>query len=243
MDATSLCSIPLIDFSPFLVDDDEEEEEENKARRREERRAVARQIDEVNRTHGFLALINFGITEGERREAFAHALELFDLPDEYKRKALPRIDPTSYVGYAPIRSERLNASRPPEMKEAYNLRFPPAWENRYEGCPRVARGDEPVASDPFERFWENVWLPKFRFLARRFAVACAVALRLDDEDFFARTLERFDLCTVRMLHYPPCDWDETTASHVHDPSSIQTALRIGEHTDFGKQKNTQSWRY
>eukprot|EP00977_Amphora_coffeiformis_P006097 scaffold1323_cov160-Amphora_coffeaeformis.AAC.2 len=217
-DANALCSIPLIDFSPFLLDDDDDH------RLLERKRSVALQIDEVNRSHGFLALINFGITEEERTQAFCHVAELFALPDEYKRTTLPRIAPETNLGYAPLQSERLNRSRPPEMKEAFNVKFPPAWKNDYQHCP-----------DPetFGRFWDNVWLPKFQALARRFAVACAMALHLDDDNFFAQTLEHFDLCTLRMLHYPTCDWEEAIAQKVHDPSTTKTALRIGEHTDFG----------
>ena len=213
------CSIPLIDFSPFLVDDDQVDDQV-----RERQRAVARQIDEVNRNHGFLALINFGITEEERTQAFGYTAALFDLPDDYKRTQLPRIEPSTNLGYAPVQSERLNTSRPPEMKEAFNIKFPPAWKNDYEHCCR-----QPEDAESFGKFWDDVWLPKFQTLARRFAVACAMALQLD-AFFFTRNLERFDRCTLRSLHYPPCDWDDDAG---HDPSTTKTALRIGEHTDFG----------
>ena len=81
-----------------------------------------------------------------------------------------------------------------------------------------------------------MWLPKVQILALRFAVACAMALEFEREehDFFARHLQQFDLCTVRLLHYPPCDWQQEANNDDKDANgNTKTALRIGEHTDFG----------
>ena len=58
--------------------------------------------------------------------------------------------------------------------------------------------------------------------AKRYAVAAALALDLP-RDFFSKTLQQLDLCTLRFLHYPalpPSEEDELI-------------LRAGEHTDFG----------
>jgi len=43
---------------------------------------------------------------------------------------------------------------------------------------------------------------------RRILLACALALRLPLEDgrFFEKTFSRWDQCTLRFLHFPPCDF-------------------------------------
>ena len=63
--------------------------------------------------------------------------------------------------------------------------------------------------------------------ARRYALACALALGLE-LDYFVRTLARMDCCTLRFLHYPPC-----AAPTAADGVVEATPIRVGEHTDFG----------
>eukprot|EP00594_Rhizosolenia_setigera_P011856 CAMPEP_0178969284 /NCGR_PEP_ID=MMETSP0789-20121207/18763_1 /TAXON_ID=3005 /ORGANISM="Rhizosolenia setigera, Strain CCMP 1694" /LENGTH=220 /DNA_ID=CAMNT_0020655385 /DNA_START=378 /DNA_END=1040 /DNA_ORIENTATION=+ len=61
-----------------------------------------------------------------------------------------------------------------------------------------------------------------------------MALGLDDDelDYFSKTLEKKDLCTLRMIHYPPCiDYQET--ENDEKDSKDEVAIRVGEHTDFG----------
>ena len=68
--------------------------------------------------------------------------------------------------------------------------------------------------------------------ARRYSLACAVALGVE-ADFFARTLERMDLCTCRFLHYPPCVSPGEAGAAAADLDLGSTPIRVGEHTDFG----------
>ena len=206
-------TIPLIDFSPFRVDEGVLDGKEPT----EPQISVAKEIDKVCRMHGFLALTNFGISAEERDLLFAESEKLFSLPPDAKQK-LTLINPSTNTGYAPILTERLNRSRPPEMKEAFNFRFPPKHVNPLENCPK-SLGD----------LVENVMIPKYQDLARRFAVACAIALDIPESDFFSRTLRDFDSTAIRMLHYPPCDWHDSMSN----PGDVSQALRIGEHTDFG----------
>lgn len=102
--------------------------------------------------------------------------------------------------------------------QAFNFRFPPHHVNPLTNCP-------PSLSN----LVEQVLLPKYRNLAKRFATACAVALDFPETDFFSRHLNGFDLATLRMLHYPPCDWDDSMSQ----VGNVSQALRINEHTDFG----------
>ena len=81
-------------------------------------------------------------------------------------------------------------------------------------------------SDMAESFWD-----KLREPSRRIFIACALALKLPKEDvrFFEKTFVKWDQCTLRFLHFPPCDFTPGES----DGSEAKAQLRIGEHTDFG----------
>lgn len=176
---------------------------------------TAAAIDAACRDHGFVQVINFGLTPALSLKAFDVASELFALPEAHKKSRLKRITPETNTGYAPRGHERLNRSRPADLKEAYNV-----------GWPRLERNDFGGTPETFEATAGALW-SVLELAARRYALACAVALGVE-ADFFSRALVRFDLCTLRMLHYPPCD--APTPEH-GDPAI--TPLRVGEHTDFG----------
>lgn len=201
--------IPLVDFGSFLVEEGVIVGKDPTPAQQ----TVAQQLDVVCRSHGFLCLTNFGMSEALRDRIFAVSKELFDLPNKEER--LARIRPQTNTGYAPFRSENINRARPPELKEAFNLRFPPKNTNDFKGCvpSLIDLKDEMLA------FYQD--------LAHRYGMACALALKLPPR-YFADTLYDFDLCTVRMLHYPPCNWEETARG-----GETSKPLRIGEHTDFG----------
>jgi hypothetical protein len=110
--------------------------------------------------------------------------------------------------------------------KAFNFRFPPQHVNPLTNCPQS-----------LSILVEQVLLPKYRDLAKRFAIACAVALEFPETDFFSRHLQGFDLATLRMLHYPPCDWDDSMSQ----VGNVSQALRINEHTDFGLFVRTYYW--
>lgn len=76
-------------------------------------------------------------------------------------------------------------------------------------------------------FWD-----KLKESARRLFLACALALKLPNEDmrFFEKTFTSWNQCTLRFLHFPPCDF---TPGESDGASAKKSQLRIGEHTDFG----------
>jgi isopenicillin N synthase-like dioxygenase len=203
---TTAASIPTIDFSPFLENRGVVVNEEPT----KEQLEVAKSIDHACREHGFIYIQNFGLTPELCQEAFQASASLFDIKDKTK---LSRFNPQTNMGFSPFQSESLNRSRPAELKEAFNVRFPPTHCNDLTGCP------EGYAS-VVDRLQATL-----KEAARRYAMACALALGLPTT-FFSSTLEAFDLCTIRMLHYPPCDFDATS-------EQVDKPLRIGEHTDFG----------
>ena len=205
----TVAEIPIIDFSPFQKDEGVVVNDPPTKGQLQ----VAKEIDAACRLHGFLFLANFGLEDEEREKTFQASADLFDLDESHKVSVLKRIKPEDNTGYAPMRSESLNRSRPPEMKEAFNIRFPPAHKNDLRGCP-----------DSFVEASQTL-LNVMRKAAQRYSLACALALGLP-VDFFSSALEEFNLCTIRFLHAPPCDFDSTS-------EELGMPVRVGEHTDFG----------
>lgn len=88
-------------------------------------RAAAAAIDAACRDHGFLLLSNMEPISPELvRRAFGASRALFALPEAAKLGGLVRIQPETNSGYAPFGTERLNSSRGPDQKEAFNVRRP-----------------------------------------------------------------------------------------------------------------------
>ena len=139
--------------------------------------------------------------------------EFFDMPIETKVDVCRPLKPIDNMGYSPYKTESTNPSRPPELKEAFNVRFSPAHKNDYRGCP----GGYDVMVEEMHSV--------LRKAAHRCALACALALELPI-DFFLETLVTMDLCTIRFLHCSPCDIEMTSVS-------TDQSLRVGEHTVFG----------
>ncbi|KAL1515509.1 hypothetical protein AB1Y20_002131 [Prymnesium parvum] len=206
-------AVPVIDLAPFLIDEGCVVGDAPTP----SQLATAAAIDRACRDHGFLFLQQFG-SESQNAAAFAAAQRLFSLPEAHKAGEMKRVSPRTNTGYSPLRSESLNKSRAAENKEAFNVR---ARANRFDGCP--AGFEEAAAA-----LWETA-----EFTARRYAMASALALGLP-LDFFSRTLERMDLCTLRFLHYPPCDEHaEGVPPDEEGEDGRLPPLRVGEHTDFG----------
>eukprot|EP00178_Gracilaria_changii_P020094 TRINITY_DN582_c0_g1_i1.p2 TRINITY_DN582_c0_g1~~TRINITY_DN582_c0_g1_i1.p2 ORF type:complete len:205 (+),score=36.21 TRINITY_DN582_c0_g1_i1:839-1453(+) len=65
-------------------------------------------------------------------------------------------------------------------------------------------------------------------IARQFAVACALALKLPPHHL-SHMLQTLDLATLRLLHYPPCEFVAGHSTGEHPTA----AIRVGEHSDYG----------
>lgn len=204
-------NVPSVDFSPFMVNEGVVVAQTPTQGQLD----VAEAIDKACRLHGFLYLTNFGLSREERDDAFAASRQLFALSNETKADSLRRLGTTDNMGYAPYQSESHNPARPPELSEKFGVRFPPVHVNDFRACPESF-----VASS-------HLLLRVMKDACRRYALACALALGLDDTHFFAKTFQTMNQCTVRYLHAPPCDFNGTSGTDLDRP------LRISEHTDFG----------
>mmetsp|Transcript_30137 Transcript_30137/g.70306 ORF Transcript_30137/g.70306 Transcript_30137/m.70306 type:complete len:344 (+) Transcript_30137:74-1105(+) len=205
--------VPVVDFGPFLADEGITVGEAATAAQKE----VAEELDKACRHHGFVCLRDCGGQELAEAvgEAFAAAKQLFSLAEEEKSTLRP-LEPVTNAGFAGFGKEKLNRKRGFDLKEAFNVRracF--SEEGFFEGCPQ---GFEAAA----KRLWEALEVAAIRYCKQ-----CALALNLED-DFFSKHFKKWDLSTLRFLHYPPTM--EAGDDGLLDPSQ---AIRVGEHTDFG----------
>ena len=186
--------LPVLDLAPFAGGDDDAQ------------RTVARALDAACRDHGFVALRNVGVDRALLAAAWNASEALFAMKSEDKARLEPWAAATNR-GYSPPGRERLNARRKTrEPKEAFNVK---GAGNQYDAAPST-----------FGAVADELWRVLVVEAAKRYAVAAALALDLP-RDFFSKTLQQLDLCTLRFLHYPAL------------PPSPEELLRAGEHTDFG----------
>jgi isopenicillin N synthase-like dioxygenase len=201
--------LPLVDFRPFnedvgVVVGDEPTPDQLK---------VAQQIDAACRDDGFLLLANFGLDAALQQRAFAASKELFAQTPEQKAGLAKHVAATN-IGFAPFKTEVTGGgSRAPDLKEAFNVRSRHIFDNCFDNCP-----------PSYEPMTDALWDAAHR-AAVRYVLACELAAGVE-RGFFLRCFERFDLSTMRFLHYPPCE--------VPGPAAGPTgSLRVAEHTDFG----------
>lgn len=212
--------IPFVNFAPFLSLNENDIASPSTTVLSPEQTQTAKEIHSACVQHGFVCLRNTGIPKYILERTFQSAKILFDLDHEVKNGTLKQISPSTNTGYVGFGKEALNKNRKPDLKEAFNVRNTSHAKGDFVGTP-----------ESFEEDATNLWNETKR-LGSRFAVCCAVALGLD-LDFFSKTLEEMDLCTMRMLHYPPLDGlDNEELTRLCDDGTSH-AIRLGEHTDFG----------
>lgn len=218
MTAATTCDIPSINLQPFFEDKGVVIGQDPTP----DQRQVAATIHQACQEHGFVHVTNFGLTKEMGDRLFAASKDLFDNPN--KSNDYQPWSPVSNTGFSPYRNESLNANRPPDLKEAFNLRFPPAWTNHLDKTPeRFRQVVEKVDGDSTTTIFTLL-----QTIAHRYGLACAVALGVKP-DSFVKTLQKYDMCTLRFLHYPPCEFDSTDGAS----TTTQLPVRAGEHTDYG----------
>ncbi len=198
--------IPVIDFALFREGDTSQ------------RSAIAAEIYRACHEIGFMYLKNPGIDSDLITETFKRSQEFFNLTLAEKNK-LAWSDKSSNRGYVGVGRERLDDSKPGDLKEAFNIgkEIDPTWLSTTQlslSCDCWLEGNEKFRSSMFDFF------SACNAAAMNLCEAIAIALNLP-ESFFVRKHNRQDN-TLRLLHYPPIE---------QTPSSEQ--LRAGEHSDYG----------
>lgn len=194
---------PQIDFREF-----------RESKNEQQRRSAAQALGHAARTSGFFYLKHSGITPEQVQRMIDASRTYFALPEE--RKLEHRWNGKMPVmGYVPRERESLDESRPPDLKEAFNVPAP------------VAEGGDQAAVD---RIWFGPEDP-LRNIAEPFAAQCfvlgqeilsALALAVDLPETFFAAGHRPEDQTLRLLHYFP-----------EEQSAAPRQRGAGEHSDHG----------
>ena len=204
--------IPVVDFAPFVRDEGVTTGKD--ATPQQLRTASA--IDAAFRTVGFVVLSNVSLPTTTVAASYDAALSLFKLPPSHKLDQLPRFASPPNFGYHPPRTQAPNIARAPDIKEVFSTFHPDRVKQHFAECPPA-----------FESACRELWA-YMDSLTRRFAIACALALKLP-LDFFVRLLATFREISIAYNYYPSIPFESAkTASH-----TTTAAIRVGEHTDWG----------
>lgn len=183
---------------------------------------LGRLLGGAARDTGFFCITGHGIASSVIERVFTQAQQLFALNEATKASMSIRRGGGNR-GYVALGEERLDAAKPGDVKEAFNI----GWD---------LSPDHPdvVAARPFRSV--NVWpiaesMPDFRATMLAYFDAChRLGMRLHRalahdlgvaENFFDDKLDQ-PLATLRLLHYPP-------RPDRFEPGQIGA----GEHTDYG----------
>jgi isopenicillin N synthase-like dioxygenase len=198
--------IPLIDFSPFLLDDPV-----GKAQ-------VATDIYRACHDVGFLYLTHHGIPPAAIDAAFAESQRFFALPLAAKQ-AIAWSSEVSNRGYIGLERERLDETQPGDLKEAFNL----GQEiDAAAGAAEELAGVQnrwPLGQDDFRATLTDFYQSCATAAARIFR-AFALALAMPEDFLVSRHAAQ--AFTLRLLHYPPLQTPP-------QPGQI----RAGAHSDYG----------
>jgi isopenicillin N synthase-like dioxygenase len=212
----TLIEIPIIDFAPFIHGD------------ADSRRAVAQQVYQACHEIGFMYLRNTGISQTVIDQLFTQAKHFFYLPLEVKNQ-LAWSDEFSNRGYVGVERERLDADKPGDLKEAFNVGKEVNSDQRStEERSSLILNPWPPGQDDFRETVLEFYQACAQVadtICQAFAIAlCAVAkpiaLHLPESFFSDRHNQQNH--TLRLLHYPPLE---------QLPKAGQ--VRAGEHSDYG----------
>ena len=193
------------------------------------KQTVAREVDQVCRDTGFLAIVGHGVPHEAAAEAWKTARRFFDLPLEKKLEVkMPYLDYP--YGYAPLQAETLARSlgneTPPDLKESFSSgpldRPSPSMSNAAddtEAAFRFAANLWPKEPVEFKEAW-SAYYRVMAGLATTIMRIFAVALDLP-EGFFDDKIDQHT-SAMRALNYP----------HLYATPTL-CQLRAGAHSDYG----------
>lgn len=184
--------------------------------------ALGHEIGLAARDTGFFCITGHGIAQSLVDEVFVQSKRFFAQNTAAKEALSIRRSPHNR-GYVALGDERLDASKPGDVKAAFNI-----------GLDMSPDHPEVLAGKPFRgvnRWPDQVALPAFRVTMLTYFEVCHVlGMRLHRalahdlgiaENFFDDKLDQ-PLTTLRLLHYPP-----------RPERSEPGQMGAGEHTDYG----------
>jgi isopenicillin N synthase-like dioxygenase len=197
--------IPVIDFSPFVTDG------------LEGKQRVAQEIYRACHQVGFLYLTHHGIPPEAIAHVFDQSRQFFALPDEEKQAiAWSELSNCGYVG---VERERLDETKPGDLKEAFNVGKEVSAEDVEAENPALVLNQWPAGRDEFRQAVTE-FFEVCTEAADRIFRAFAIALQMP-ESFIADKHQAHNY-TLRLLHYPPL---------ANPPKPGQ--IRAGAHSDYG----------
>merc|ERR1719356_1658153 len=113
---------------------------------------------------------HLGITAEEVQAAFEVGRALFARPEEHKMTSLARWKASSNMGYVPMRTEAPNPNRAADLHDAFVVKSHKCFNNDLKATP-----------EGFEALVQEFW-DKAEAAAKRFSVACALALGFPEDD-------------------------------------------------------------
>lgn len=198
--------IPVIDFSPFVTDD------------LEGKQRVAQEIYRACHQVGFLYLTHHGIPPEAIAHVFDQSCQFFDLPDEEKQ-AIAWSNEMSNRGYVGVERERLDETKPGDLKEAFNVGKEVSTEDVAAENPELVLNQWPAGRDEFRQAVTE-FFEVCTEAADRIFRAFAIALQMPES--FISDKHQAHNYTLRLLHYPPL-------ANLPKPGQI----RAGAHSDYG----------
>jgi len=189
-----------------------------------QRKSLAKQLDKICQTSGFLVLTGHGVPDQCIKDVWAAAQDFFRQTPHFKNGVKAPYAGYPY-GYLGPNSEALAKSKgvdtPPDLKESFNG-GPLAVPSDISDPDALAFCYSPTIWPDLEGFktaWQTYY-QQMETLASRIMVAFAVALELPD-DFFAGYIDH-PISALRALNYPATA--EVTELNQQ---------RAGAHTDYG----------
>lgn len=196
-------TIPVIDFAPFTNGGGAGQQQ------------IAQEIYQACHQIGFMYLKNLGISQALIDRIFEQSQHFFSLPTAVKNQ-VAWSDAVSNRGYVGVERERLDETKPGDLKEAFNI-GKEVSVSELESNPALTLNkwpEEPAFKETALAFYEAS-------VAAADHVCQAFAIALDTPvSFFAEKHSQHDY-TLRLLHYPP----------VQLPKPEQA--RAGAHSDYG----------
>lgn len=198
--------IPVIDFSPFVTDD------------LEGKQRVAQEIYRACHQVGFLYLTHHGIPQEAIAHVFDQSRRFFASPDEEKQ-AIAWSNEMSNRGYVGVERERLDETKPGDLKEAFNVGKEVSVEDVGTENPALVLNQWPAGQDDFRQAVTE-FFEVCTEAADRIFRAFAIALQMPES--FISDKHQAHNYTLRLLHYPPL---------ANPPKPGQ--IRAGAHSDYG----------
>lgn len=189
------------------------------------RKALGREVDEICRATGFLAVSGHSVPQAVIDAVWSKARDFFDQSGELKDKVRAPYPgyPYGYLGAgAEALAKSKGADTPPDLKESFNggpLSVPEGLTDPQALAFCYAETIWPEAPDGFIDAW-RAYYAAMEDLAARIMRVFAVALDLP-EGHFQPMIDR-PISALRALNYP-----ET------DTPPLAGQLRAGAHTDYG----------